>query len=145
MPNFWEAYYWRRSSTQGAKDLFMKLTPLVYASLLFGWDTICAAKGFKLGLFGLCQRICEYTLQPCQPHRKPCLVAEHHCTVEVRLIFWPEKTQLLLVWNSGGQTTARGQKSAHQEIFKCPLNFFEKLHLLNSNENSAILDKKYTK
>ena len=28
-------------------------------------------------------------------------------------------------WEGGGQTTARGQKSAPQDIFTCPLNFFE--------------------
>ena len=47
----------------------------------------------------------------------------------------------LLVYSRGGQTTAWGQKSARQDIFKCPLNFFEKLHLLNSIDNYAILEK----
>ena len=29
------------------------------------------------------------------------------------------------LYTRGGQTTARGQKSARQDIFKCPLKFFE--------------------
>ena len=32
---------------------------------------------------------------------------------------------ILTPYIRGGQTTARGQKSARQDIFKCPLKFYE--------------------
>ena len=61
--------------------------------------------------------------------------------IKIKLLLFGYKigTQCL---GRGGQTTVQGQKSARQDIFKCLLNFFEKLHLLNSIDNFAILDRK---
>ena len=42
----------------------------------------------------------------------------------------------------GWPNHCQGAKIALQDIFKCPLNFFEKLHLLKSFKKSAILDRK---
>ena len=49
-----------------------------------------------------------------------------------------------MLYVRGGQTTARGQKSARQGFFMCPPNFFENYILLTIFRNLQNLILKHT-
>ena len=59
----------------------------------------------------------------------------------VYFYFWwtnnPLRITSSIQYCRGGQTTTRGQKNACQDIFKCPLNFIEKLNFFKSIDNST--------